>query len=101
MRVVTESNWITVSRLLDEALDLEPAARSGWLESLRRAQPDVAPALERLLAAHAHVETSALLQTLPQLDRAAALRVGPARRTRRRWPPRRAWSPARWSARTV
>lgn len=42
--------WRRCSALLDEALDLEPAARDAWLDALRREQPDVADSLERLLA---------------------------------------------------
>ena len=32
---VSATTWNTLSKLLDEALDLDPAARDTWLEQLR------------------------------------------------------------------
>ena len=40
---VSAATWPTLSKLLDEALDLEPAARDAWLENLEATQPDLAP----------------------------------------------------------
>ena len=49
--MTTPERWLRLSSLLDECLDLDPAARSVRLEALRREEPDVAAELERLLAA--------------------------------------------------
>jgi serine/threonine protein kinase len=44
--------WPEVSRLLDEALNLDASARAPWLAGLRVQRPDLAVHVERLLAAH-------------------------------------------------
>jgi serine/threonine-protein kinase len=66
---VSASTWSTLSKLLDEALDLEPAARETWLERLSVTQPQLAPSVHKLLAAHASSETGDVLAQLPSLDR--------------------------------
>jgi eukaryotic-like serine/threonine-protein kinase len=66
---VSATTWSTLSKLLDEALDLEPAARDTWLERLSVTQPQLAPSMRRLLAAHASSETADVLAQLPSLDR--------------------------------
>src|SRR3546814_12510991 len=48
--MITRQNWSQWSALLDEALDLEGAARAQWLRELRLRRPDAAEALTRLLA---------------------------------------------------
>ena len=65
---VSATTWNTLSKLLDEALDLDPAARDSWLERLRATQPQLAPAVLKLLAAHASSETADVLAQLPSLD---------------------------------
>jgi hypothetical protein len=49
----TESNdkWQTLSRLLDQVLDLEPQQRAQWLESLAKSDPEMAERLSAALAA--------------------------------------------------
>ena len=64
---VSVSTWSTLSKLLDEAFDLEPAARAAWLEQLSLTQPGLAPAMQRLLAAHASSETADVLGRLPAM----------------------------------
>lgn len=86
---LSAATWPTLSKLLDEALDLEPAARAAWLDELTATQPQFAPSLRRLLAAHASSETADVMARLPPLSvrlqaaRTAALspgdRVGPYR----------------------
>jgi serine/threonine-protein kinase len=68
---VSAATWNTLSKLLDEALDLDPAARATWLEQIAAAQPDVLPSLNKLLAAHARSETADLLQRLPEFKPSA------------------------------
>ena len=69
---ISVSTWNTLSKLLDEALDLEPAARDTWLERLRVTQPSLAPSVRKLLAAHASSETADVLARLPTLASASA-----------------------------
>ena len=66
---VSATTWNTLSKLLDEALDLEPAARDTWLERLNATQPQLAPSVLKLLAAHARSETADVLAQLPALGR--------------------------------
>jgi serine/threonine-protein kinase len=68
---VSAATWNTLSKLLDEALDLEPDARAAWIDELHRTQPELTPVLRKLLAAHASSETSDLLKRLPSLDTGA------------------------------
>jgi serine/threonine protein kinase len=47
----TAAEYARVLALLDEMLDLQPAARESWVERLPPADADLAPALRRLMAA--------------------------------------------------
>jgi serine/threonine-protein kinase len=86
---VSAATWNTLSKLLDEALDLEPGARAAWIDCLGATQPELAPVLRKLLAAHAGSETADILQRLPALEArvvaadasglGAGSRVGPYR----------------------
>jgi serine/threonine-protein kinase len=62
-----DRNWTRLSRLLDEALDLPPAEREGWLTSLG---PEHAPLEARLRALLAHapsLQASSFLDAPPSL----------------------------------
>jgi hypothetical protein len=63
---VSPATWNALSKLLDEALDLEPAARAAWIDRVGATQPELAPILRKLLAAHATSETGDVLQQLPR-----------------------------------
>jgi serine/threonine-protein kinase len=86
---VTPATWSALSKLLDELLDLEPAARAGWIDGINATQPELAPKLRRLLAAHEQPESGDILQDLPQLEGstprtaaaglASGVRIGPYR----------------------
>ncbi len=86
---VSPATWSALSQLLDEALNLEPAARAEWLAQLATTQPQLAPTLQRLLAAETSSETADILARSPRVasllkeSRATALaagaRVGPYR----------------------
>ena len=69
---ISAATWSTLSKLLDEALDLEPAARATWLEGLKVTQPSLAPSVLRLLEAHASSETADVLARLPTLTAATS-----------------------------
>ena len=62
---VSAATWNALSHLLDEALNLEPAARAEWLAQLAETQPQLAPTLQRLLAAETSSETADILRVAP------------------------------------
>jgi len=77
--------WPTLSKLLDQWLDLAPESRVGWIERLGPEYQEVLPALRALLEAH---PGDTFLSTLPALSAAgesdsggftADMRVGPYR----------------------
>lgn len=55
--------WRLVSPLLDEVLELEPAARPGLIANLRRQSPTLAEALTSLLADCERMQTDPFLDT--------------------------------------
>lgn len=57
----------TVSRLLDEALDLPPAERESWLAALPPEQQRHAVTLREMLAQQDHLETEQPLASMPRL----------------------------------
>jgi len=65
--------WPRVSQLLDEALLLDPAARSPWLATLDAEHPDEAVHVRRLLAAHERPDGDGALGRPPAELLAAAL----------------------------
>ncbi|HVY81599.1 MAG TPA: protein kinase [Steroidobacteraceae bacterium] len=65
-----------LSTLLDEALDLDPADRDAWIERLGATRPDLAPKIQKLLAAHASTGASDVLAQLPAVGIAAATKIG-------------------------
>ena len=90
---VSPTTWSALSRLLDEALELDADARARWINGLGATQPELAPILRKLLAAHENCESGDVLQQLPPLDvdavspidasgLAAGSRVGPYKLTR-------------------
>jgi serine/threonine-protein kinase len=64
---LSAATWTAVSKLLDEALDLEPAARAAWLQRLIATRPELAPSVRKLLAAHASSGTADVMARLPEL----------------------------------
>ena len=70
-----------LSRLLDEALELDPAQREEWLQELARSRPEVAEHLRGMLQ-QAESSDTGLLPSLPKVDPDDAVaqageRVGP------------------------
>jgi len=84
-KAAASPNWPRALVLMDLALSLPAEQRETWLADTARQEPDLAPLLRKLLAAHARVETHEILATLPKVQRdlraadsgAAGLRVGP------------------------
>jgi serine/threonine protein kinase len=60
--------WARLSALLDQALDVAPAGRRAWLESLSHQHESLQPRLLEFLARAVSVETHDFLETLPKLD---------------------------------
>jgi serine/threonine protein kinase/TolB-like protein/Tfp pilus assembly protein PilF len=86
------SQMARMSRLLDDALVLDPAGRRHWLAQLPGEHRDLAPALERALLQKSPVEANALLDTLPRIgtgrapaspNLAPGQRIGPYQLVRR------------------
>ncbi len=70
----------TLSKLLEEALDLSPDQREEWLSDLPEAHREIAPTLRELLAKHDAVETRDFFATLPKFSMAGEYADGaPAR----------------------
>ena len=69
--------WPEVSRLLDEALSFDAAARAEWLDRLRAERPELAPHVERLLAAHGSARADDPLNGPPSELIASALAQAP------------------------
>ena len=61
---ITEAQWQRVSRLLDEALEVEPAQRERWLEGLATEHSDLRDTLRDLLRADGGAETGDFLPKL-------------------------------------
>ena len=66
-----------LNRLLDQALELEPAAIRPWLDALAPEYQPFRPQLERMLARQAKIETGDFLGTLPRIDLPAEDRGAP------------------------
>ncbi|HEX5128112.1 MAG TPA: serine/threonine-protein kinase, partial [Usitatibacter sp.] len=66
MRVSPEL-WARLAPLLDSALDMDRSAREAWLDGLAGTQPDLAPALRRLVEHHERAERLGELETVPRL----------------------------------
>lgn len=64
--------WTTLSRLLDEALDLAPADRDTWLEGLAAEYEAFRPRLRAMLDRATSLGDDAFLATLPKFDAPAA-----------------------------
>jgi serine/threonine-protein kinase len=62
---LTDEQWATLSRLIDEALALSPPEREAWLATLPSAVDGFGATLRDLLARHASGATDDFLKTLP------------------------------------
>src|SRR6185295_12202460 len=67
MRPVDPELWRRLSPYLDEALEIEPEQRPGWLSSLRAREPGLAADLEILLAESAAIEDTGFLEGVVQV----------------------------------
>jgi serine/threonine protein kinase/tetratricopeptide (TPR) repeat protein len=58
-------SWVTLSKLLDEMLDVPQESRASWLESLAPAHADVLPVLRQMMLKEVGMEAEGFLNTLP------------------------------------
>jgi serine/threonine protein kinase len=65
---ITAADWKRLSPLLDQALDLAPAQRAGWLAALPPEYADVRDQLVELLAGGRAIETGDFLDRLPEFS---------------------------------
>jgi serine/threonine protein kinase/Flp pilus assembly protein TadD len=80
---IDPATWPTISKLLDECLDLPADSRSTWLANLGPEYSDVLPAMRQLLAFDTDADDD-FLRTLPRLAEppfilSAGRRLGPYR----------------------
>ena len=68
MRQWDTALWRRLSPLLDQCLDLEPEERTAIVTAIRANDPEVATALDRLLAGHQRVLAAAFLDAAPLAD---------------------------------
>jgi serine/threonine protein kinase len=74
---ITDAQWQRVSRLLDEALEVEPALREQWLDKLAAEHSDLRDTLRDLLNGEgAGAETGDFLPSLARLGERTAAGVG-------------------------
>src|SRR5437879_5061075 len=66
MKIEPET-WPTLSKLLDEWLDLPEESRSSWLESLAPEYAPLLPALRELMENHKGAGAAGFLDTLPKV----------------------------------
>lgn len=79
---LTGRDWVKLNQLLDQALDLEPAQRSQWMDSLPPEYETLRATLRNLLLRPSGVETAEVLRKAPAfpVDAAAAGEmIGPYR----------------------
>ncbi len=74
---IDRDQWVKISALLDDALDVEAAERDTWLRGLSGDAAQLEQPLRVLLAQRAHIETAEFLKAP---DFAAAVRAESARR---------------------
>ncbi len=62
-----QKDWATLSKLLDDALDLPAEARAAWVENLAGSFEKLKPTLRRMLSREATAQTDNFLSVLPKL----------------------------------
>jgi serine/threonine protein kinase len=75
MKIDPES-WPTLSRLLDQWLDLPEESRAEWLENLGPEYAGILPVLRKLVQSQESIDANHLLNTLPGINRSAAFTAG-------------------------
>jgi tetratricopeptide (TPR) repeat protein len=73
MQRIGPEDWKQMFELLDTALDLPPAERNTWVETLEGSYERLKPALRELLSRHAANNSDAFLRELPQFTNVAGI----------------------------
>jgi eukaryotic-like serine/threonine-protein kinase len=77
MQRIGPEDWKQMFELLDTALDLPPAERSTWVETLDGNYERLKPALRELLSKHAANNSGGFLRDLPQFTNVAGISTSP------------------------
>src|SRR5689334_5934415 len=67
MSSISNDRWRELSPLLDRAIEMDPAERDSWLESLRSGDPQLAADLEDLLDEHKALSEKSFLEHAVEL----------------------------------
>lgn len=78
MQRIGPEDWKQMFELLDTALDLPPAERNTWVETLDGSYERLKPTLRELLSRHAANNSDAFLRELPQFTNIAGLSTSPS-----------------------
>ena len=77
MQKIGPEDWKQMFELLDTALDLPPAERNTWVETLDGSYERLKPALRELLSRHAANNSDAFLRELPHFTNVAGISTSP------------------------
>src|SRR5580704_3480615 len=66
---LSQAEYLKLSKLLDESLEMAPEARGAWLEELARTDPQSASLLQEMFAAQDAVQAERFLETRDALGR--------------------------------
>jgi serine/threonine-protein kinase len=77
MQKIGPEDWKQMFELLDTALDLPPAERNTWVETLDGSYERLKPALRELLSRHAANNSDAFLRELPHFTNVAGTSTSP------------------------
>ncbi|HWK51834.1 MAG TPA: hypothetical protein VNR40_18200, partial [Steroidobacter sp.] len=77
MQKIGPEDWKQMFELLDTALDLPPAERDSWLDSLAGDHERLKPALRELLAKHATRDSDEFLRDMPQFTSLTGINTSP------------------------
>src|SRR5260221_13032641 len=72
MMKIDPESWPTLSRLLDQWLDLPEESRADWLQNVGAEHADILPALRKLVLSQGSVDANRFLNTLPRMDASSA-----------------------------
>lgn len=77
MQGIGPEDWKQMFELLDTALDLPPAERNTWVDTLDGNYERLKPALRTLLSKHAANDSNAFLRDLPQFTNVSGIGTSP------------------------
>jgi len=78
MMKIDPESWPTLSRLLDQWLDLPEESRTEWLENLGPEHAGILPTPRTLMLSYGSIDADRFLNTLPTLNHRAPFLRGRA-----------------------